>query len=464
MAGNKLPVEQFEIVTVLWGARFVDRFLSMTLATILAPGNIPALANDRRLSYRIFTGENDERRLRASPLFQRLEQFLPVNISVISTRPDDGKYRSAIQHYIQAMQDTRLALAPTILLQPDAIWADGALMRIAELADAGYAAIMTDGLRVIAEHFMPAFEDASLKGADGSLSIRPRALMELAMDFIHPYEASVTWNSKFIHDVPFRLHWPVPGGGIVTQGFCYNPIYLAPEKYDFGSVKAMDHGLVDAAITNLDRVYYCQDSDDVALVSIDEEGYSGANYKRADRRQKILTAASWAYREATPENLLAATKPVRRHFAEIDEAKWRRVERVSRASMGAVLTSRKIFLVLSLMKRQGLTLAPAMLAYLLYQGPLTGWLRIPGPMTVFAPADAALEALGRARLNDLLSSENKAEVLDMLAMHMRPGHLTVDQAAGHLGAAKIIKGDLEAEDWTLHIIDQPLVASALERT
>lgn len=456
MAGYKLPVEEFEIVTVLWGARFVDRFLSMTLATMLAPRNIPALADGRRLSYRIFTGEDDARRLRNAPLFQRLEQILPVKISLIATRPDDEKYRSAIQHYIQAVQEARTASVPTILLQPDAIWANGALMRIAELADAGYAAVMTDGLRVIAEHFMPAFEDASLKAADGSLSVRPRALMELAMGFIHPYEASVTWNSEFIHDVPFRLHWPVSGGGIVTQGFCYNPIYLAPEKYDFGSVKAMDHGLVDAAIKNLDRVYYCQDSDDVALVSIDEEGYSGANYKKADRRQKILTAASWAYREATPENLLAATKPVRRHFAEIDEAKWRRVERVSRASMDAVLTCRKLFLVLALMKRHGLTLAPAILAYLLYQGPLTGWLKSSGPMTIFVPTDTALEEIGRARLSDLLRPENKSEVLDMLGAHMRFGYLTADQAASYLGAAKIIEGDLEAEDWTLYIIDRPL--------
>jgi len=456
MVGLKLPVEQFEIVTVLWGARFVDRFLSMTLATMLAPGNIPALADSRRVSYRIFTGENDEGRLRASLLFQRLEQILPVKISVISTRGDDGKYQAAIKYYIQAIEEARAASVPTILLQPDAIWADGAMLRIAELADAGYAAIMTDGLRVVSEHFMPAFEDVSGKGADGSLSIEPRALMELAMGFIHPYEASVTWNSKFIHDVPFRLHWPVSGGGILTQGFCYNPIYLAPEKYDFGSVKAMDHGLVDAAITNLDRVYYCQDSDDVALVSIDEEGYSGANYKRADRRQKILTAASWAYREATPENLLAATKPVRRHFAGIDEAKWRRVERVSRASMDAVLTCRKLFLVLSLMKRHGLTLAPAMLAYLLYQGPLTGWLKSPGPMTVFVPTDAALEALGRARLDQLLEPEYKAAVLAMLGAHMRSGHLTSDQAQSHMGAAKLVEGDLGAEDWTLHIIDRPL--------
>ena len=456
MAGFKLPVEQFEIVTVLWGARFVDRFLSMTLATMLAPGNIPALAKARRVSYRIFTGENDAHRLRGSPLFQRLEQLLPVNISVISPGGDGGKYQAAIRYYIQSLQEARATSAATILLHPDAIWADGAMLRIAELADAGYAAIMADGLRVVSEHFMPAFEDGSDKGADGSLSMRPRALMELAMDFIHPYEASVTWNSKFIHDVPFRLHWPVSGGGILTQGFCYNPIYLAPEKYDFGSVKAMDHGLVDAAITNLDRVYYCQDSDDVALVSIDEEGYSGANYKKADRRQKILTAASWAYREATPENLAAATKPVRRHFTEIDEAKWRRVERVSRASMDAILTCRKLFLVLSLMRRHGLTLAPAMLAYLLYQGPLTGWLKSPGPMTIFAPTDAALEALERVRLNQLLAPENKAAVLDVLGAHVRAGHLTADQAKSHMGNAKLVEGDLGAEDWTMHIIDRPL--------
>ena len=451
-----MPVEQFEIVTVLWGDRFVDRFLSMTLPTILAPGNIPALADGRRISYRIYTGENDECRLQQSSLFRRLEQILPVNISVISPRRDDGKYHSASRFYIQSLQNSRANSAATILLQPDAIWADGALARIAELAAAGHAAIMADGLRVISDIFMPEFKGAAARGSDGSLSIEPRALMKLAMRFIHPYEASVTWNSSFIHDVPFRLHWPVSGAGILTQGFCYNPIYLAPEKYEFGSVKAMDHGLVDATVENLERIYYCNDSDDVALVSIDEEGFSGANYKQADRRQKILTAANWAYREATPENLLAATKPVRRHYAEINEAKWRRVERLSQRSMDAVLTCRKLFLALSVMKQHGLTVAPALLAYLLYQGPLTGWLNSPGPMTMFAPTDAALEALGQDKLDRLLSPENSETILKMFAAHARPGLLTAEQAADFIGAATIVEGDLRLEDWTLHIIDRPL--------
>jgi hypothetical protein len=40
------PVKAVHVLLPLWGYRFIQQFLEFSLPTLLAPGNIPALAKD----------------------------------------------------------------------------------------------------------------------------------------------------------------------------------------------------------------------------------------------------------------------------------------------------------------------------------------------------------------------------------------------------------------------------------
>jgi uncharacterized surface protein with fasciclin (FAS1) repeats len=441
------------LVTVAWGQRFIDRFLTMTLPTLLAPGNIPYLAGARSVEYHVYTGPREGARLRQSPLMKSLEEIVPARIHHIDKLGAGDKYLQAVEFYIQALEAARREGAGTMMLPPDCIWADDVMRNVDARVNQGYRAIMADGLRVVGEDFMPRYLELAATSENGARAIMPGTLIALALKYVHSYEAAVTWTSSHIHDVPFRMHWPVRGLGVLSHGFCYNPIYLAPDKFEFGEVKALDHGLVDATISDPSRVYYCKDSDELALVGIDAEGYSGANFKPTGRREKILTAASWAMRDATPENLRAAHAPVRRRQNMGDEAVWRNAERIAGRLMRTVLNCCKLLMAMKIMRDTGLTLAPAMLAYALYRGRLTWWLHFEGPFTLFAPTDQALAELGRERLNELLSPENSPELLRLFKAHFRVGAIPEAEALTLLNGHSVVKGGIEVEDALLHLVD-----------
>jgi uncharacterized surface protein with fasciclin (FAS1) repeats len=105
-------------------------------------------------------------------------------------------------------------------------------------------------------------------------------------------------------------------------------------------------------------------------------------------------------------------------------------------------------------------------------------LKSPGPLTVFAPTDAAFEALPAGTVENLLKPENKAQLAKVLTYHVVAGKVTADQvvkldsattvegsdvkiAAGGgkvmVNDAQVVQADVGASNGVIHVIDKVLL-------
>ena len=70
---------RFAVVgSIVWGQPFIDKFMNYCLPSLLAPGNIPALARKRKVVHSIVTTEADRDRIVAHPAFARLKEHAEV--------------------------------------------------------------------------------------------------------------------------------------------------------------------------------------------------------------------------------------------------------------------------------------------------------------------------------------------------------------------------------------------------
>jgi uncharacterized surface protein with fasciclin (FAS1) repeats len=97
-----------------------------------------------------------------------------------------------------------------------------------------------------------------------------------------------------------------------------------------------------------------------------------------------------------------------------------------------------------------------------------------GPLTVFAPTNAAFDALPEGALEDLLKPENKQTLYNVITSHASPGKFTIDlledgmdlyQATGHyvkvevrddgtyVNSAKIL-ASIPATNGIVHVVDK----------
>ncbi|WP_323762271.1 fasciclin domain-containing protein [Maricaulis sp.] len=109
---------------------------------------------------------------------------------------------------------------------------------------------------------------------------------------------------------------------------------------------------------------------------------------------------------------------------------------------------------------------------------LVDTLKSDGPFTVFAPIDAAFEALPHGEVQRLLLAENRHELTDLLTYHVVSGAITADQLSGQIlavetvsgstvvidatdgvrvGNAQVIQADIATSNGVIHIVDRVII-------
>lgn len=108
-------------------------------------------------------------------------------------------------------------------------------------------------------------------------------------------------------------------------------------------------------------------------------------------------------------------------------------------------------------------------------------LRAKGPFTVFAPTDAAFDALPAGTVEKLLLPENRARLVAILKYHVVPARLDGGEVSKRTGAvsllgqrldvlrasgelrvdtARVVKADIQCENGVIHVIDRVLLPSS----
>jgi uncharacterized surface protein with fasciclin (FAS1) repeats len=109
---------------------------------------------------------------------------------------------------------------------------------------------------------------------------------------------------------------------------------------------------------------------------------------------------------------------------------------------------------------------------------LVDTLKSPGPLTVFAPTDAAFAKLPKGTVENLVKPENKEELARILKHHVISGkvmaadikgkRLTADTAAGtklaidarrtvRVGGANVTAADIVASNGVIHVVDRVIL-------
>ncbi|MGO9684895.1 MAG: hypothetical protein ACLPTZ_20350 [Beijerinckiaceae bacterium] len=87
---RRTPPPAVKVLLPVWGFRYVDQFLNYCLPTLLAPGNIPALAAALPTEFVLLTSSDDESYIRDHTAFRRLAAVCKVEIRLIYHLITDG--------------------------------------------------------------------------------------------------------------------------------------------------------------------------------------------------------------------------------------------------------------------------------------------------------------------------------------------------------------------------------------
>jgi hypothetical protein len=276
----KLLDRSFHFIVVLWGERFRNYFLEFCLASLLAPGNIPALNTSLRNKFLIATRPEDWESMCGTEIFQLAKRYVdPVFIEIPPCPPGrSGCEHMSVGHNAacdMAYREKALAL----VLTPDCMVSDGSIARLQELAHEGVQLVVAAALRFGQEPFfrnlksLGVWDEAHDAKAQGPLSISGRQMSYAAVNGFHPETLSYEWEAPYIADIMPATWWRVPGeDGIVLHCLSWAPMlldYAAVPDHDTSTLKGwtIDGDYLFKNMGCNAKMHVVQDSDEIFLAS-----------------------------------------------------------------------------------------------------------------------------------------------------------------------------------------------------
>lgn len=345
-AGATGPVRSgTNIAVTFWGEEYRRFFLDYCLASLMAPGNIPAIRNKDAARLLIATRQDDWQALQSEPVFIAAERLIAIE-HVPHEAALDVSYNKkmsvmSIGHKLltKRMFEDR---AQCVMVYPDAIIADGAIRRIEELASSGYKVVLCMAVRFANEGLQNELDALGLIEPGKPLVVEPKELVRLSIKHMHSEAVRLEFEAELDDQAACSFFWTVAAG----RDLLFHCANWAPVLIDYGSMTEHDDSTFDEWTFDGDYVaknfpdahdiHVVRNTDELFLTSFTSEA------KVSFRKIRLLPYRLPALREAikiirahefmTAYNVLDDVKkiffraPIRVQSGASSETAWRDAE------------------------------------------------------------------------------------------------------------------------------------------
>lgn len=295
---HRAPPTAVKLLLPVWGERFVEQFLEFGLPTLLAPGNIPALAQMLPCEMVVMTSAENEATVLQHPLWRRLTEICGASIKHIDDLITDGNSSTTITlAYARTMREAGEKMLDTcfILLVSDYLVADGSLQTVLARVLDGASGVLAGNFQVVAEDAIDTLRQW-LGSTPAALALSPRKLLKWAFAHLHPATAANIVNYGLNHNAHInRLFWRVDENTLVGRFYLMHMIGIRPEVTDFVVGSSCDYSFIPEMCPS-GNVVALEDSDDYLVVEMQSRDHEMQHLRPGPIRERVLAESlvEWA--------------------------------------------------------------------------------------------------------------------------------------------------------------------------
>jgi hypothetical protein len=306
------------IIGYAWGESYVDDLLSFALPSLLASGNLPAVARELQCELVLVSEERLFKRIAGHPAVRKVERLCPVRLIGLDdliTRSD--QYGMALTYALyRAFADLGPAMTDhwLIFFNADFVLADGSLRNLLGHLRAGERIVASPSYCTVKEDVVQVLK-RRLQSDPTTLTIAPRELARLILRHRH-----ITIRGKTINQDRFHLRYAdqfyleVDDNTLVGHQMPVAIVGMRPQKYLREPNAYWDHGLMREFCPTAD-IKVLDDSDEFLMLELrsgrvaEEMVVAG----RPEPRELAERMISWV----TPYQASFALRPLTLHAVDV---------------------------------------------------------------------------------------------------------------------------------------------------
>lgn len=298
-----------KFLTVIWGARYIEEFASVSLPSYLAAGNLPFMASETDLEIVVMTSMDSRDRFEERGHLEKLKALGPVRYILIDDLITSGNYGVTLTlAYARGIRDSGSEQTNThfVFMNSDFVLADGSLKTLVAKLREGHRAIMAPSLRACSETVVPALADA-VNPVDRTLTMSPRPMVQLAFENLHPTVVGKTITQDFVTCTTHnQIYWQIDKKTLLGRYHLIFMLAIRPEV-PMGLVNSYcDYGFVSELVP----------SGDFSIMD-DSDGFFMLEIQSAAQEKSYLRCGHTPP-ETIADELSTWTTREHRRFAEVD--------------------------------------------------------------------------------------------------------------------------------------------------
>ena len=333
------------LAITFWGQEYRRYFLDFSLASLLAPGNLPAIADKSAARFLIATPDSDWAELQAEPTFIAAKKLISFEHVPFNNKSVSDAHKKML---IMSEAHRRLARrmfedrAHGIFVYPDMIAATGFIGKLEALWQKGAVVVMFMNVRFTNEGLINEVRGRGLVRPGEPIALSSNELVRLTLRHMHSEMKRSGFESSYEDYGCSSYFWVVAPG----EDLLFHCGSWIPSLIDYGSIDKHDDSTFESWTLDGDyvaknfakcrNIHFVRDTTELFMISFTPE--STVHYSLAPRflyrvpflrtTLKVLRAHLFLYEQATMDWL---TKdqfrlPVRFRGGNSPESQWRRVE------------------------------------------------------------------------------------------------------------------------------------------
>ena len=321
------PCARFMCCCRSGATRYVRQCLDVCIPSLLAPGNVPAVAAILPTTFILVTRDRDMPLVENHRAWQALAAICDARLESIDTLFERGGFVHSDARLCPCDQDVGAAALDTgfVFLVADYVVADGALLHVANRLRAGADAVLAGNFQVTREALTPLLADP--RRHDGAaLCVPPRELVRTALDRLHPATLACMPDDPATHDpAANRVFWRAGPGTLLGRFYLMHMVAIRPETVDATIAGPCDYSFVPEFCPT-GRVKTVTDSDDYLVAEI--QPATGLSYPAGALSPTAMAASleEWA----TARHRMNVTNKIVYHVGETEPGLAAAIERSDR--------------------------------------------------------------------------------------------------------------------------------------
>jgi hypothetical protein len=275
--------EPVRLITMVWGDSYCERLIEFTLPSILAPGNLPALAIHFDCELAIVTESRLVKMFEASDVVKRIKNFAKVKYVYLDDLVEGvSGYGMALTYALHRGFDD---LSPEVMtntflvfFNADFILADDSYKSMAQHMLKGERLIFSPSYCVVAEEVLPQLQ-ANFDPETQTIAIPKRSMAFLGIAYRHNTVRSKVINQQRYHmHVTDQLYWMVDDTTMLGRQLPIAIVCMKPQKPYTDPLCFWDYATISEACPTANRCVL-GDSDDFMMIELRDRTTLGEHMK-----------------------------------------------------------------------------------------------------------------------------------------------------------------------------------------